>query len=683
MSKKPEVPTTTTEASSDEANVSSQLRDDAGDRAETGAPKTGPNVIATYLKTAPSGPGVYRMLNNHGEVLYVGKARSVKKRIASYTRIAGQSNRIARMILATAAMEFVTTRTESEALLLEANMIKRLRPRYNVLLRDDKSFPYILIGADHEAPQLLKHRGARKRKGDYFGPFASAGAVNRTINTLQRAFLLRSCSDSVYESRTRPCLLYQIKRCAGPCTGEISGPDYAALVDEARAFLKGRSTKVRDKLHALMSTASEAMEYEQAARYRNRLWALSHVTSHQGINPQGVEEADVFAAHQEAGQVCVQVFFFRSGQNWGNRAYYPKADKSIDVADVLEAFLAQFYDDKPPPRMVLLSHDVAGADILAEALSTKAERKVSVTAPQRGTKRELVMHALSNAKEALGRRLAESNSQRRLLEGVRDAFGLDDIPRRIEVYDNSHIQGTNAVGAMIVSGPDGFAKNHYRKFNMDSEELTPGDDFGMMREMLTRRFKRLIKEHADSAPDAAAAISAKAEDGATREPEDSTQVADNSTIPPWPDLVLIDGGKGQLSSVESVLEDLGLSGQVPLVGIAKGPDRDAGREHFYLPDGRTFMLEARDPVLYFVQRLRDEAHRFAIGSHRARRKKAITQNPLDEIDGIGPTRKRALLQHFGSAKAVSRAGVADLRSVSGISEQMAQAVYDFFHDTPS
>ncbi|MEL6287607.1 MAG: excinuclease ABC subunit UvrC [Pseudomonadota bacterium] len=647
--------------------------------AEADGPQpTGPSVIASYVKTAPAGPGVYRMLDTAGEVLYVGKARSVKKRIQSYARIGGQSNRIARMILATAAMEFVTTRTESEALLLEANMIKRLRPRYNVLLRDDKSFPYILIGSDHEAPQLLKHRGARKRKGDYYGPFASAGAVNRTINTLQRAFLLRSCSDSVYESRTRPCLLFQIKRCAGPCTGEISPEDYAGLVDQARAFLRGRSNTVRDKLHAMMQSASDAMEYEQAARYRNRLWALSHVTSHQGINPQGIEEADVFAAHQDAGQVCVQVFFFRSGQNWGNRAYYPKADKTIDIADVLEAFVAQFYDDKPPPRAILLSHEVAGGALLAEALSTKAERKVSVSAPQRGTKRELVDHALSNAKEALGRKLAETNSQRRLLEGVRDAFGLDKVPRRIEVYDNSHIQGTNAVGAMIVSGPEGFAKAHYRKFNMDNEELTPGDDFGMMREMLTRRFKRLVKEHGDEP--AQATTKADSATAADSDEADAVPAIGDATVPAWPDLVLIDGGKGQLSSATAVLEELGVADRVPVAGIAKGPDRDAGREHFYTPDGQTFMLEPRDPVLYFVQRLRDEAHRFAIGSHRARRKKAIAQNPLDEIEGIGPTRKRALLQHFGSAKAVSRAGVADLTEVEGISSSMAQTVYDFFHE---
>ncbi|MGI9404931.1 MAG: excinuclease ABC subunit UvrC [Hyphomicrobiaceae bacterium] len=636
---------------------------------------TGPDVIASYLKTCPAGPGVYRMLDGDGEVLYVGKARSLRKRVTSYARISGQSNRIARMILATASMEFVTTRTESEALLLEANMIKRLRPRYNVLLRDDKSFPYILIAADHEAPQLLKHRGARKRKGDYYGPFASAGAVNRTINTLQRAFLLRSCSDSVYESRTRPCLLYQIKRCSGPCTGEISPEEYASLVGEARGFLKGASSNVRNKLHDLMQTASDTMEYERAASYRNRLQALSHVQAHQGINPQGIEEADVFAAHQDAGQTCVQVFFFRTGQNWGNRAYYPKADKSIEVADVLESFIAQFYDDKPPPRMILTSHDMEAAEILTEALSTKAERKVSVSRPQRGTKKELVDHALANAREALGRRLAESKSQRRLLEGVAKTFGLEDVPQRIEVYDNSHIQGTNAVGAMIVAGPDGLAKNQYRKFNMDSEALTPGDDYAMMREMLTRRFKRLIKEHGEQAPEATE----------HKEPDEETSadgdgLADNAAIPAWPDLVLIDGGRGQLSSALGVLSELGIE-DLTVAGIAKGPDRDAGREHFYLPGGKTFMLEARDPVLYFVQRLRDEAHRFAIGSHRARRKKAIARNPLDEIDGIGPTRKRALLQHFGSAKAVSRAGVTDLQAVAGISAAMAQTIYDFFHDS--
>ncbi|MEZ5908076.1 MAG: excinuclease ABC subunit UvrC [Hyphomicrobiaceae bacterium] len=626
---------------------------------------TGPEVIAGYLRTLPNAPGVYRMLDTHGDVIYVGKARSLKKRVTSYTRLAGHTNRIARMIMGTATMEFVTTRTESEALLLEANLIKRFKPRYNVLLRDDKSFPYILIARDHAAPQILKHRGARNRKGDYFGPFASAGAVNRTINTLQRAFLLRSCADSVYESRTRPCLLHQIKRCAGPCTGEISIEAYGRLVDEACRFLKGQSQDVRHDLQARMHEAAERLEYERAAELRNRLQALSHVTSDQNINPEGVEEADVIALHQEAGQTCVQVFFFRTGQNWGNRAYFPRADRSLGPDEVLEAFIAQFYDDKPVPRLVLLSCDVPSRALLAEALSSKAERRVEIRVPQRGEKSALVDHALANAREALGRRLAETASQGRLLEGVAKVFALATPPRRVEVYDNSHIQGQAAVGVMIVAGPEGFIKSQYRKFNMRSETLTPGDDYAMMREMLTRRFRRLVKGEAESAQLREGA----GDDGPLTEREP----------PERPDLVLIDGGAGQLAVAEEVLAALGITG-ITLVGVAKGPDRDAGREHFHRSGRPPFMLEPRDPVLYFVQRLRDEAHRFAIGSHRAKRAKTITVNPLDEIAGIGPTRKRALLQHFGSAKAVSRAGVADLAAVEGISLATAQLIYDFFHD---
>ncbi|MBD1547192.1 excinuclease ABC subunit UvrC [Roseibium aggregatum] len=648
----------------------------ADDSGKPQTPRKGVEVISGIVKRLPMGPGVYRMIDEHGDVLYVGKARSLKKRVTSYTRLQGQSNRIMRMIMATAAMEFVVTRTEAEALLLEANLIKRLRPRFNVLLRDDKSFPYILITGDHEAPAIIKHRGARKRKGDYFGPFASAGAVDRTINALQKAFLIRNCSDSYYENRSRPCLLYQIKRCAGPCTGEIAPEDYAGLVAEAKAFLSGRSQLVKQELAEQMETASEALDFERAAIYRDRLAALSHVQSHQGINPQNVEEADVFAVHQEGGQTCVQVFFFRTGQNWGNRAYFPKADKSLDESAVLESFLAQFYDDKPAPRQILLSHDLAERDLLAEALSERMNRKVEVTVPKRGEKRDLVDHALTNAREALGRRLAETSSQARLLKGVAEAFDLAFPPRRIEVYDNSHIMGTNAVGGMIVAGPEGFAKAHYRKFNIKSEDLVPGDDYGMMREVLTRRFSRLLKEHERTSP----AAGIEPDTDTAREDEDGgLPDAPAMEIPAWPDLVLIDGGQGQLTAARETLESLGIT-DVPLVGIAKGPDRDAGREKFFIPGRQSFMLPERDPVLYFVQRLRDEAHRFAIGSHRARRKKDIARNPLDDIAGIGPTRKRALLRHFGTAKAVSKAGLDDLIAVPGISEATAKLVYDHFHE---
>jgi excinuclease ABC subunit C len=870
------------------------------------APETGPAVIARYLKTLPAAPGVYRMLNAEGDVIYVGKARSLKARVSNYARLGGHSNRIARMIALTASMEFVRVRTEAEALLLEANLIKRFRPRFNVLMRDDKSFPYILIADTNDAPQILKHRGARNKKGDYFGPFASAGAVDRTINMLQRAFLLRTCSDSVFESRTRPCLLYQIKRCAGPCTGEISKEDYQGLVDEAKRFLRGESQNVRRMYQRLMEEAAEKLEYEEAAKYRNRLWALAHVTSEQAINAQSVEEADVFAAHQEGGQTCIQVFFFRSGQNWGNRAYFPKADRALGAEEVLESFIAQFYDDKPVPRLILLSHEPETRELLAEALSTKAARKVRIEVPKRGDKTALVEHARQNAREALGRRLAESSSQRALLDGIAERFGLARPPRRVEVYDNSHIQGTNAVGAMIVAGPEGFIKNQYRKFNIKSENLAPGDDYAMMREVLTRRFKRLIKESAPegtapppqeqvdaplsvrngeaepvdasspddttastrspgehvvqqgegqpngapilaNAPHAATAdcaqplastsasritaptiaplnrrgadgipfgtlsadrrthveadpvppsepgeqpqpgsgpqdmpAAARSGDpdaqhpqpernngppdpqdrnstvnennstaqpsGSNRDPAPATairaqpaaaaqespapaevpgpqgrnssvsenystaqpsgsnrdpglrpapaEVPDpqdrNSTVsenddlfdeaPAWPDLVLVDGGAGQLAIAREVFDDLGIH-DVALIGVAKGPDRDAGREHFhFVGSSKPVMLEPRDPVLYFVQRLRDEAHRFAIGTHRAKRAKAIAANPLDEIDGIGPARKRALLAHFGSAKAVSRAGPDDLTAVQGISADMARKIYDFFHE---
>ncbi|MCT8990842.1 excinuclease ABC subunit UvrC [Chelativorans sp. SCAU2101] len=624
------------------------------------SPDTGIDVIRAMVKRLPNAPGVYRMMNAAGDVLYVGKARSLKKRVTNYAQGRGHSNRIARMIRETASMEFVVTWTEIEALLLEANLIKRLRPRFNVLLRDDKSFPYILLTGDHPAPGLFKHRGARSRKGDYFGPFASAGAVGRTINALQRAFLIRTCTDSVFESRTRPCLLYQIKRCSGPCTGEISTEDYARLVAEAKDFLSGRSSKVKAQIAAAMQEASEALDFERAAVYRDRLAALSHVQSHQGINPQGVEEADVFAIHQEGGQSCIQVFFFRTGQNWGNRAYFPKADPALGAGEVLGSFLPQFYEDKPCPRLVLLSHEIEDQAILAEALSARAGRKVQVQVPQRGEKKTLTEHALQNAREALARRLAETSSQARLLESFAQTFGLDRVPRRIEVYDNSHIMGTNAVGAMVVAGPEGFVKNSYRKFNIRSTDITPGDDFGMMREVMQRRFARLIREEGL--------------------PANGNGEAEADAFPAWPDVILIDGGQGQLSAVRQILEDLGIAGVVTAIGVAKGVDRDAGRERFFMEGRSPFSLPVRDPVLYFVQRLRDEAHRFAIGSHRARRKKEMVRNPLDEIAGIGPGRKRALLHHFGTAKAVSRAGIEDLMQVDGISEAIARQIYNHFHE---
>ncbi|MGQ2906596.1 MAG: excinuclease ABC subunit UvrC [Aliihoeflea sp.] len=629
-----------------------------GDRGDAEG-KTGIDVIQTLVKRLPNSPGVYRMTNAAGDVLYVGKARSLKKRVTNYAQGKGHTNRIGRMVRETAHMEFVVTRTEIEALLLEANLIKRLRPRFNVLMRDDKSFPYILLTRDHPSPGIFKHRGARSKKGDYFGPFASAGAVGRTINSLQRAFLLRTCTDSVFESRTRPCLLYQIKRCSGPCTNEVSKPDYDELVDEAKAFLSGKSSKIVAEISKAMQEASADLDFERAAIYRDRLSALSHVQSHQGINTQSTEEADVFAIHQEGGQNCIEVFFFRTGQNWGNRAYFPKADPSIEAPEVLGAFLAQFYDDKPIPRTILLSQPVEEQQLLAEALATKAGRRITVMVPQRGEKKDLTDHALQNARQGLGRRLAETSSQARLLAGLAEAFGLDRTPRRIEVFDNSHIMGTNAVGAMIVAGPEGFVKNQYRKFNIRSTEITPGDDFGMMREVMERRFSRLIKENGipdRNAPD------------------------DRDEFPAWPDLLLIDGGQGQLSAVRKILVDLGIQEAMATIGVAKGVDRDAGRERFFIPGRDPFSLPMRDPVLYFVQRLRDEAHRFAIGSHRARRKKEMVRNPLDEIGGIGPGRKRALLHHFGTAKAVSRAGIEDLMSVSGISATVAKTIYDHFHE---
>jgi len=635
-------------------------------------------AIIHYAKLAPSRPGVYRMIDARGDVLYVGKAKNIKKRVTAYARPTGLDTRIERMVASTRTLEFVVTRTETEALLLEANLIKRLRPRFNVVLRDDKSFPYILITTDHWAPQILKHRGAHTRRGHYYGPFASVWAVNRTINALQRAFLLRSCSDPFFESRTRPCLLYQIKRCSAPCTKEIEFRDYSGLVGEANAFLSGRSKTVKDELAGEMEKASAALDFERAAVYRDRLAALSAIQSHQGVNPRGVEEADLFAVHQQGGFSCVQVFFFRTGQNWGNRAYFPKADRSLGPSEVLSAFLAQFYDDKPPPRLILVSHAIEDGALLAEALSTKSGRKVEVALPQRGERKDLVEHALANAREALGRKLAETSSQQKLLSQLAETFGLPQAPRRIEVFDNSHIQGTNAVGAMIVAGPEGFRKSQYRKFNIRSTDLSPGDDFAMMREVLGRRFKRLLAE----APREILPSPERGGDNAgVLPPEENDILRAHSEEPdesPWPDLVLIDGGLGQLNAAQEALAALGV--EVPLAAIAKGPDRDAGRETFFLPGSDSFKLPPRDPVLYFVERLRDEAHRFAIGSHRARRKRDLREAGLQEITGIGPTRKRALLHHFGTLKAIERASITDLMQVDGISAETARRIYSFFHD---
>src|SRR5476651_1710333 len=614
-------------------------------------PLKGVERIAAYLKTLPDAPGVYRMLNAAGDVLYVGKAKSLKKRVSSYALRGGHNERISRMIAETAEMLFLTTETETEALLLESNLIKRLKPRYNVSYRDDKSFPNILLREDHPFPQLLKHRGAKTIKGVYFGPFASAGAVNRTLNTLQRAFLLRSCSDSVFDSRTRPCLLFQIKRCSGPCVNRIDPAGYQALVAATEAFLNGKSQAVQNRLKAEMTEASEAMDFEAAARFRDRLKAMSHIQSSQGVNPSTFVEADLFAAFSEGGHTCIQVFFFRAGQNWGNRPYFPRHAADLPLSEVLESFVGQFYDERTAPKLILTSEELPGLDLLAEALSLRAEHRVEISTPQRGEKREIMERALTNAREQLGRRMAENSAQTQLLEGVADLFGLEQPPRRIEVYDNSHIQGAHALGAFIVAGPEGFEKAQYRKFNIKTEDVAPGDDYAMMREVLNRRFARMVKEEADS-----------------------------SSTTKWqrPDLVLIDGGPGQLAIACQVFADLGVE-DVALAGISKGPDRDAGREHFYMPGKDPFRLDPKSPVLYYLQRLRDEAHRFVIGGHRKKIGRAIGVNPLDEIGGVGANRKRALLQHFGSARAVAGASLADLSSVSGVSETLAKKIFDFFH----
>ncbi len=605
--------------------------------------------IRSFLRTAPTSAGVYRMLDKNGDVLYVGKAKNIEKRVTSYTQVNRLNNRLQRMVAATSTMVFVTTRTEAEALLLEASLIKRFKPTFNVLLKDDKSFPYILLRTDHEWPQITKHRGARKHKGYYYGPFASAGAVNRTLNTLQKVFQLRSCTDSTLETRSRVCLLYQIKRCSGPCVGKVSDTDYGDMVGETRSFLEGKNTDIQKKFADAMQSASEDMEYETAAVFRDRLNALTQIQSHQTMVNAMIDEADVIAAAKVGGQVGIQLFFFRAGQNWGHRSYFPKHDKADDISEVLAAFVAQFYDNKPAPKTILLSHALEDQELLATALSERMERKVSISVPARGKKYDSVQEAVRNAKEAVERKLAESASQAKLLAGVADKFDLDSPPERIEIYDNSHIQGKNAVGGMVVAGPDGFMKNSYRKFNIKDEALSPGDDFGMMREVMRRRFSRLMKEDEDRSRGH------------------------------WPDLLLIDGGQGQLSAVMETLEEVGVS-DLAVVAISKGPDRNAGREQFHISGRSIFTMQPNDPVLYYLQRLRDEAHRFAIGSHRARRKADVKKSPLDGVPGIGPKRKKALLHHFGSAKAVIGADVRDIASVDGISRTIAQQIYDHFHE---
>jgi excinuclease ABC subunit C len=614
----------------------------------TTTPKTGYEVIRDYLRSLDASPGVYRMLDAQARVLYVGKARNLRARVSNYARPSGHTGRIARMISETASMMFLTTATETEALLLEQNLIKQLKPRYNVLLRDDKSFPNILV-TGHDFPMIKKHRGAKREKGSYYGPFASAGAVNRTLAQLQRVFQLRNCTDAMFESRTRPCLQHQIKRCTAPCVGKISRADYAVQVSDAERYLSGRSTEIQEKLAAQMAEAAEAMEFERAAALRDRIKAMTQVQTAQGINPRTVDEADVIALHLENGQACVQVFFIRGGQNWGNQDFYPRVGVDVEEAEALEAFIGQFYDSKEPPRGLLLSHPIEDADLMQQALSDKLGRKVTLTVPLRGEKAELIDAAMRNARESLARKLAETATQGKLLRGLAEAFDLAGPPQRIEVYDNSHIQGTDAVGAMIVAGPEGMMKNQYRKFNIRGDALTPGDDFGMMKEVLTRRFKRLLKEDPDRSQGQ------------------------------WPDLLLIDGGAGQVSVVASIMREMGVE-DIPMVGVAKGVDRDHGKEEFHRIGKHPMALRHNDPVLYFVQRLRDEAHRFAIGTHRAKRAKAVGATPLDEVPGIGAARKRALLAHFGSAKAVSRANLADLRAVEGVSDAMAQKLYDFFHE---
>jgi len=614
---------------------------------EPTSPLTGHDLISDYLTRLDGSPGVYRMLDSESRVLYVGKAKSLKNRVASYARLQGHSARISRMISETSSMMFLTTKTETEALLLEQNLIKQLKPKYNVLLRDDKSFPNILVSHEHGFPQIKKHRGAKREKGNYYGPFASVGAVNRTLNQLQRFFLLRDCSDSQFEARTRPCLQYQIKRCCAPCVGYVKADEYVKLVRDAERFLGGKSTHIQAELAQDMQSASENMEFERAAALRDRIKAMTQVQTSQGINPQGVPEADVIALHMEGGQACVQVFFIRGNQNWGNRDYYPRIVGDISITEVMQAFVGQFYADRDPPRMVLLSDPMEDQSLMAEALTAKLGRKVKIALPIRGEKLDLITGAKRNARESLARRMSESASQIILLKGLAEAFDLPKPPRRIEVYDNSHIQGTNAVGGMIVAGPEGLIKSQYRKFNIKGDDITPGDDFGMMKEVLGRRFKRLLKE----------------------DPERKSAA--------WPDLLLIDGGAGQVSAVRDIMREWGVN-DIAMIGVAKGIDRNAGKEEFYRTGKPVMALRQNDPVLYFVQRLRDEAHRFAIGTHRAKRAKSNMKNPLDDIDGVGPKRKKALLAHFGSAKAVTRANLVDLKAVEGVSDAMAEIIFNHF-----
>ena len=670
---------------------------------------SGPDVIRDHVTRLPGKPGVYRMFGEAGELLYVGKARNLKARVSNYAKIGGQTQRIARMISLTRSMEFVVTASETEALLLEANLIKKLKPRFNIILRDDKSFPHILIREDHEAPQALKHRGAKRIKGQYFGPFASAGAVDHTLDTLQKAFLLRTCTDNIYATRSRPCMLHQMGRCSAPCVGLIPLDEYRDLVREAERFLNGDAETLQEQLAAQMDRAAQNMDYERAAALRDRIRALASVRQSQSVNPDNLVEADVFAIHSEAGQSAVQAFFFRAGQNWGATVWYPKHDRDDTPEQVLTAFLAQFYDDRPVPKMILLSNDIEEADLMTEALEMRAEHKVDIRTPQRGEKRGIVAQAQLNAREALGRRLAETQSQQKIFTAVQKVFDLPEPPKRIEIYDNSHIMGTNMVGGMVVAGPEGFEKNSYRKFNIKDEELEPGDDYGMMREVMRRRFARLKKEWEELNAPPADAFPPPAEPGevATDPQGQTTEGAlsiDAHAAPPsvspaspaihlppttlgggkrsdsWPDLVLIDGGLGQLSAAREAIEAVGFApGVLNLVAIAKGPDRNAGREQFFRPNRAPFQLPPNDPALYYLQRLRDEAHRWAIGAHRAKRSAALVgQNPLDEITGVGVRRKKALLHKFGSAKGVSRATVADLQTVEGVNEALAKRIYDFF-----
>ena len=637
----------------DQPNAASRFNEEQATYAVRGADTpdldTGIAAIRNVLKTLPLKPGVYRMHDARGDVLYVGKARALKKRVGNYVQIDRMPNRLRRMVALTRSMTIVTTNSEAEALLLEAQLIKRYRPAYNVLLRDDKSFPFILLRADHKFPRIQKHRGARRHKGQYYGPFASAGSVNQTLNALEKLFLLRSCSDSFFNNRDRPCLLYQIKRCSAPCVGRIDDSAYESLVADAKSFLDGKSSVVQAKLAQEMEAAAEALDFERAAMVRDRLKALTFIQGSQAINAQGVGDADIFALAHRNGVMGIQAFFIRGGQNWGHRSFFPAHVAEISEDEVFISFLAQFYEDVPPAKCIFLDRQLTEADLLAQALSERAERKIEISVPQRGDRVRLVKQATRNAEEALDRKLAESTTQGKLLQEVADLFELPEPPRRIEVYDNSHIQGTNALGAMIVAGPEGFIKGQYRKFNIKNPDMAPGDDFAMMREVMARRFGRLMADDAD-------------------------QERDEN----WPDLVLIDGGKGQMSSVMQIVRELGVE-DVAFIGVSKGPDRHAGRETFHFPDGREFTLPVNAPVMFYLQRLRDEAHRFAIGAHRAKRSKAITVSPLDEVPGIGPSRKKALLMHFGTARAVRNASLEDLQKAPGVSAAVAQTVYDYYH----